>query len=150
MSRRAPALALALSSALLIALAGCGHRDHSSRKAHHPPPDGPEAEADLLGRQLFELVDRAMDYKSSHRNQPPTALWQLGLDSLTPATVSRMTVDSGTPTITVAYRAAGHTLQWCRAGSGVLEEASLNDGRFTVLCGGAAGQASYQVNPAAR
>jgi hypothetical protein len=144
----APALLLALAAAWAAA---CGHRDRPARSADHAAPTGPQAEAELLGGQLFELVDRTMDYNGSHRGRPATELSQLGLDSLTHETVSRMTVDSGAPTITVAFRRpAGHTLEWCRGASGVLEEASLNGGQFTVLCGGPAGQANYLVSPVKR
>jgi hypothetical protein len=142
----------ALAPALLLAsAAACGRHERPAPSADHAAPTGPQAEAELLGGQLFELVDRAMDYNGSHRGRPATQLWQLGLDSLTPQTVSRMTVDSGAPTITVAFRRpAGHTLEWCRGASGVLEEASLNGGQFTVLCGGPAGQATYLVSPSKR
>ena len=107
---------------------------------------GAEGEADLLGAEAFELIDRSVDYRGSHRGRYATSFRQLGIDSLTPRTVRRMRIDGDTPTVTVAFRRpGGHVLRDCSAGQSVLEEGSLTDGHFTVSCTSPAGQTSYLV-----
>jgi hypothetical protein len=59
----------------------------------------------------------------------------MGIDSLTPAT-ARVLVNVGLdPVVTVQYRkVAGREITSCRGDSQILEEASLNGGRFTLMC----------------
>jgi hypothetical protein len=126
-----------LALALALALVGCG-----ADKGATPPPREPAADlptdrqdAEGLGREVFELVDRAVDYRGSHRGRPAKSLRQMGIDSLTPAT-ARVLVNVGLdPVVTVQYRrVAGREIISCRGDSHVLEEASLNSGRFTLMC----------------
>ena len=60
----------------LVLLAGCGAKDAArpptaSRSASLPPD---QQDAETLGRELFELVDRAVDYRGSHRGRPAASL----------------------------------------------------------------------------
>jgi hypothetical protein len=120
----------------LLLVAGCGakeavrpHRDESVEL----PPDQRDAES--LGREVFELVDRAVDYRGSHRGRPAASFRQMGIDSLTPATVRRLVNLAREPVITVAFRRPeAREITSCRGDSQILEEATLNGGRFTVMC----------------
>jgi hypothetical protein len=59
----------------------------------------------------------------------------MGIESLTPATVRRMVNLEREPVITVAYRRPEQReIVSCRGDSGILVEASLNGGRFTLMC----------------
>ncbi|HEY7634066.1 MAG TPA: hypothetical protein VH763_00855 [Gemmatimonadales bacterium] len=132
MSRRI--LAIGLVSVLL---AGCGSKSNSrpapADEESQLPPDQRDAEA--LGREIFELVDRAVDYRGSHRGRPATSLRQMGVDSLTPATARYLVSLEREPLVTVSYRkVSGREITSCRGDSHILEEASLNGGRFTVMC----------------
>ena len=126
-----------LGLALTLAIAGCG-----GEKDTVPPPRAAASDlptdrqdAEGLAREVFELVDRAVDYRGSHRGRPAKSLRQMGIDSLTPAT-ARLLVNVGLdPVVTVHYRkAAGREITSCRGDSQILEEASLNGGRFTLMC----------------
>ena len=44
-------------------------------------------EAEMLGQEIFDLVDRTMAYQSSHSGRLPRRLRDVGIDSLTPATM---------------------------------------------------------------
>ena len=116
-----------------------------------PPPveagatrDDVPAEAAKLGNELFELIDRAVEYRSAHMGRPADALRDMGVDSLTPTTAR---VLSGTAPIafTSTLRRPGTALAACRATEDVLEQASLNEGRFTVTCESAGGMQVYEV-----
>ena len=126
-----------LGLALTLATAGCG-----GEKDTAPPPRAAASalptdrqDAEGLAREVFELVDRAVDYRGSHRGRPAKSLRQMGIDSLTPAT-ARVLLNVGLePVVTVQYRrAAGREITSCRGDSQILEEASLNGGRFTLMC----------------
>jgi hypothetical protein len=94
----------------------------------------------ILGREIFDLVDRAMSYRSSHRGRLPNNLRELGIDELTPSTSRTLTVDGPVPTVTVGFRSnAGHTVSNCRATSAALEEAALSGGAFSLICNLVAG-----------
>jgi hypothetical protein len=87
-----------------------------------------------LGREIFDLVDRAVDYRGSHRGRPAATLRQMGVESLTTSTVRRMANVQREPVITVSFRQpAGREVVSCRGTSQILEEASLN-GRYTLMC----------------
>jgi hypothetical protein len=121
----------------LVLLAGCGAKDAGPpRQAELDetlPPDQRDAES--LGRELFDLVDRAVDYRGSHQGRPASSFRQMGIDSLTPTTVRRMVNLAREPVITVAYRKTEtREITSCRGDSQILEEATLNGGRFTVMC----------------
>jgi hypothetical protein len=122
----------------LVLLAGCGAKESSSRSRpaeaeDQLPPDQRDAEA--LGRELFELVDRAVDYRGSHQGRPAGSWRQMGIDSLTPTTVRRLVNLAREPVITVAFRRPeGREITSCRGDSQILEEATLNGGQFTVMC----------------
>jgi hypothetical protein len=129
-----------LNAVLGVLLLSCGGSD---RPAGGPGGDrqepaavaSMEEDAAALGREIYDLVDRAMAYRSSHRYRLPRNLRELGIDDLTPATSRSLTVSGTTPTVTVSFRSsAGHTLSSCRGTSAVLEEAALGGGSFSVIC----------------
>jgi hypothetical protein len=97
------------------------------------PPD--QRDAALLGREIFELVDRAVDYRGSHRGRPARSLRQMGVDSLTPATARHLISVDREPIVTVQFRRPdGRAVTSCRGDSQILEEAAINGGRFTLMC----------------
>jgi hypothetical protein len=121
----------------LLLLAGCGAKEASrprpAEAEERLPPD--QRDAEELGRELFELVDRAVDYRGSHQGRPAGSWRQMGIDSLTPTTVRRLVNLAREPVITVAFRRAeGREITSCRGDSQILEEATLNGGQFTVMC----------------
>jgi hypothetical protein len=132
MSRRAIAWLLALA----WAAGGCaGEKAAEQRPTARRPASGPQADAETLGREVFDLVDRAVDYRGSHRGRPAGSLRQMGVDSLTPATARVLVSVEREPVVTVSFRRAdSRQIVACRGDSQVLEEASLNGGRFTLMC----------------
>ena len=125
--------------ALILAGACRKHQDAAPASAR-PPADPAAADAQTLGREVFTLVDRAADYRGSHRGRYPASVARLGIDSLTPTTARRLSASGTTLTVTVNFRrAAGHAITACSGGADVLEAASLNDGKFSVDCVGADG-----------
>jgi hypothetical protein len=97
------------------------------------PPDQQDARA--LGLEIFDLVDRAVAYRASHQGRPATTLRQMGIESLSTSTVRRMVNVQREPVVTVEYRqSAKREIVSCRGDSQILVEASLNGGRFTLMC----------------
>ncbi len=128
-------LCLALAAALVTA--GCGGEKGaqaaSAISRSNLPPD--QRDAELLGSELFELVDRAIDYRGSHRGRPAASLRQMGVDSLTPATARHLVNLAREPVVTVEFRKReNREITSCRGDSQILEEAALNGGRFTLMC----------------
>ncbi len=135
---------LRLSGLLLAgALAACsgdkpaaGHRP----AANLPPVEPAQADANEIGRELYDIMDRVMAYRSSHRNRLPGSLRQAGLDSLTPMYVRRLGREGSDPLVTIAFRhSEGHVLRSCAGTSLILESSMLHDGTFEVLCDSVAG-----------
>ncbi len=123
-----------LAMAALLCACGSGNERAPAAVAEADlPPDQRDAEG--LGREVFELVDRAVDYRGSHRGRPARSLRQLGVDSLTPATARVLISLNREPVVTVAYRRPeGREVTSCRGDSQILEEAAINGGRFTLMC----------------
>lgn len=123
----------ALRAASLLGLLAACRPGEPSRTA-----DAPAAALDdqrALGRQLFELIDRAADYHSSHRGRYPASVAQMGVDSLTRTTVRRLSADAGVLTVTVEFRRpAGHALASCSGGADALDGAALSTGSFPATC----------------
>jgi hypothetical protein len=137
--------------ALAWAAGGCGgEKTPESSLAARRPATGLQADAEMLGREVFELVDRAIDYRGSHRGRPARSLRQMGVDSLTPATARVLVSVEREPLVTVSFRRAeSREVVACRGDSHILEEASLNGGRFTLMCTTRAGaQRPIQVGNA--
>jgi hypothetical protein len=127
---------------LLVALvlAGCSGTGNTSLRRPLDSQLTPEQrDVHALGREIFDLVDRAVDYRGSHRGRPATSLRQMGVESLTTTTVRRMVNVQREPVITVSFRQpAGREVISCRGTSQILEEASLN-GRYTLMCTASSG-----------
>lgn len=129
----------AAAGAVLALLLGaaCGAKEAAPPAGADARPDLPrdQQDAEVLGREIFELVDRAIDYRGSHRGRPATNLRQLGVDSLTSATARSLVNLAREPVVTVRFRRIDNreTVS-CRGDSQILEEASLNAGSFTVMC----------------
>jgi hypothetical protein len=123
--------------ALVWLVPACGGKDDPKQAADAPraelPPD--QQDAETLGREVLDLVDRAVDYRGSHRGRPASSLRQLGIDSLTSTTARHLLNVNREPVVTVQFRRAdGREITSCRGDSHILEEASLNAGRFTLMC----------------
>jgi hypothetical protein len=102
------------------------------------PPDQQDARG--LGLEIFDLVDRAVAYRASHQGRPATTLRQMGIESLSTSMVRRLVNVQREPVVTVAYRQAGQReILSCRGDSQILVEASLNGGRFTLMCTASSG-----------
>lgn len=122
-----------LGGAALAALlaAGCGGRE----KTPAAPSSTPDQSAQLLGRELADIVDRIMSYRSSHRNQLPPSLRIAGIDSLTPVFSREYRRQGSDPYVTIRFRnPAGHPVTACSGTSMVLEDAMLHAGRFELEC----------------
>jgi hypothetical protein len=59
----------------------------------------------------------------------------MGIDSLTPTTARHIINVNREPVVTVQFRKPdGRQITSCRGDSDILEEASINAGRFTLMC----------------
>jgi hypothetical protein len=140
--------------ALLCLVAACGSdddpRDSTRQVMSDMPPD--QADAEALGREVLDLVDRAVDYRGSHRGRPATSLRQMGVDSLTPTTARHLLNVNREPVVTVQFRKTDNRhFTSCRGDGHILEEASINAGRFTLMCTSRSGaQRPVQVGGAGR
>jgi hypothetical protein len=126
-----------LTLGLACAAAGCGPetaaRPRIADDGSHLPPDQRDARA--LALEIFDLVDRAVAYRASHQGRPATTLRQMGIESLTTNTVRRILNVQREPVVTVAYRRPDQReIVSCRGDSQILVEASVNGGRFTLMC----------------
>ena len=122
--------------ALVWLVAACD-KDGSRNVAQQPKVKLPadQLDAETLGREVLELVARAVDYRGSHRGRPAASLRQMGIDSLTPTTARHVLNVNREPVVTVQFRKDdGHVITSCRGDSHILEEASINAGRFTMMC----------------
>ena len=127
----------------LVLLAACGAKEAARPAADEEsrarlPRDRQDAET--LGREVFDLVDRAIDYRGSHRGRPASTFRQMGIDTLTPTTVRRLVNLEREPVVTVAFRRTEtREITSCRGDSQILEEATLNAGGFTLMCTSSSG-----------
>ena len=130
----------------LLAL-GCGKK-HKSATAGKPV-DPVQLEAELLGREAADLVDRVLAYKSAHQGKLPVSLRQAGLDSLTTQTIRRLSRRGNEPVLTVIFRrAAGHQLSGCEGDRELLEDAMLTHGTFEIACDlVAGGRRTFSIAP---
>lgn len=132
---------------VLLVAAACGKPAASGTPARDPvrheatSGDAQSAEAAELGKELFGVMDHVMAFKSSHFGQLPRDLPAMGEDSLTRATVRRLTIADKVPTLTVTYRhSEGHVLRSCTGTNKVLEDSMLNGGPYEVSCTLASGE----------
>ena len=121
----------------ILVLAACSGKDKPAAApvVTADSASTPQAEAVVLSRELYDLVDQAMSYKSAHRGRLPRSLREMGVDQLTHSTSRTLTVSGGEPTVLVEFRNLGvHALRNCHATSSILEEASISGGEFSVIC----------------
>jgi hypothetical protein len=125
---------------LFLVVAGCtGTGSSSSRPQASSNLSPDQRDAQVLGREIFELIDRAIDYRGSHRGRPAATLKQMGVESLTTTTIRRMVNLQREPVITVRFRqTAGREIVSCRGDGQILEDASVN-GRYTLMCTASSG-----------
>jgi len=122
-----------LLATIALAAAACGSNGAGTTSTVEELSEA-AVEAELLGQEIFDLVDRTMAYQSSHSGRLPQRLRDVGIDSLTGSTKRWLKVRSGTAHITVAYRrTAGHAVSSCRGTDAVLEELAL-EGSFELAC----------------
>ena len=148
--------ALAAVLACLIGVAGCG-RDRGGKTPAPParpkPPSGEVAqqEATLLGREVFDLVDRLAAYAAANQRKYPATLRAAGIDSLSSKVARSIDTRAVPPMGLAMFRdPRGHLLTSCRGTTDLLEESALHDGRFTVTCTDSLGQGTpYLVQRAA-
>lgn len=125
---------------LAFAFAACSGKADPKSRAGGDGLSSDQRDAETLGREIFDLVDRAMDYRGSHEGRPANTLPQMGVESLTPVTVRRVVNVQREPVVTVAFRqTTGREIVSCRGDRQILEDAFLNGGRFTIMCTASSG-----------
>jgi hypothetical protein len=137
----------ALVGLLALSAVNCGGAPAAGRA---PSGAGQEEtaqrDAQPLGREVLELMDRVADYRASHGGRSPRTLRQVGVDSLTATTFRHLVDGASGPAIVVGYRQPGNrAVSECRGDTQVLEEASLSHGRFPVACTGLGGETSFEI-----
>ena len=125
---------LVACAAVLVVTGACGHKKEAPRTTVAAPTQA-QQDAEVLSRELFDLIDESMAYRSSHQGALPKALAEIGVESLTPRTVRRIVVTGNTPTITVLFRRTeGRGVTSCSGTKQVLEDAAMNSGAYPVDC----------------
>ena len=147
------AIAAALLSAALLSACGKDTPGASGGGATRPPPpagDEAQAEATILGRDVFTLLDQLAAYAAANQRKYPGTLRLAGIDSLTPTLARRIDTRVSPPMAFAMFRnPLGHLLTSCRGTTDLLEESALNEGRFTVTCTDSGGRSSpYTVQRA--
>src|SRR3954468_20674220 len=100
---------------LALVVAGCDNAGSKTRTTERSPLSPDQRDAEILGREIFDLIDRAVDYRGSHMGRPAANLPQMGVESLTTATVRRVVNVQRQPVITVAFRqSSGRDIISCR------------------------------------
>jgi hypothetical protein len=127
-----------LPTLVLACVAGaCGGSDGTTSRTGGSRSDlsAQQRDAETLGREIFDLVDRAMDYRGSHEGRPANTLRQMGVESLTPVVVRRVVNVQREPVVTVAFRKpTGREIVSCLGDKRIIEDAFVNGGRFTIMC----------------
>jgi hypothetical protein len=119
---------------LVLVVVGCDNAGSKTRTTERSPLSPDQRDAEILGREIFDLIDRAVDYRGSHMGRPAASLPQMGIESLTTVTVRRVVNVQRQPVITVAFRQpGGRDIISCRGDPQIIEDKSLN-GRFTIMC----------------
>lgn len=128
----------ALAAALL--LAGCGGGDDAQPARQADRADPAEADAQLLGQEVYDIMDRVIAFRSSHQGRLPTSFRQAGLDSLTGTFVRSLGRVGDDPLVTIRFRRPeDRALESCSGTNLVLEQAMMNEGTFEVQCAVTAG-----------
>lgn len=118
----------------MLGLVACGG-GKAKPAATRKEASTPEASAQLLGRELSDILDRVMAYKSSHRGQLPASLRLAGIDSLTPLFSREYRRQGDDPLVTIRFRnPSAYPVSACQGTSILLEDAMLHEGRFDVTC----------------
>jgi hypothetical protein len=149
---RAAGLAPVALALCLTAGTACHKKDKgdAARAAEAKAAADPfQADANLLGRELADIMDRVMAYASAHQRRLPGSLRQAGVDSLAGPVVRRYTHAGSTPTIAIVFRRPeSHKVASCAGDDSILEDASLHENVFEVTCtlvGG--GTRTFRVGP---
>jgi hypothetical protein len=142
-----PAARAALVGLLALTAVNCGGAPAAGRPTSAArQEEAAQQDAQPLGREVLELMDRVADYRGSHGGRPPRTLRQIGVDSLTATTFRHLVDGAASPVIVVGYRQPGsRAVTECRGDTRVLEEASLNSGRFPVACTGPGGATTFEI-----
>ncbi len=118
---------LALSAG---AASACGNGDSKA----DIDPDLAQEQASQLAQEVFQLVDRAVEYAGSGRARSANELRDIGSDSLTPETARWLESVAGEPVVTVAFRrSASREVTRCSGGPQILEDEAI-EGVFRVTC----------------
>ena len=122
-------------TAVAVLVVACGAKKAKGKDSGGKPSDPAQADAEELGRALFDGVDRIMAYRSSHQNKLPNSLRVAGIDSLSSTIVLRYAKTGSSPMVTAAFRRpSGRQVASCEGTNAVLEDASLHEGAFTIMC----------------
>lgn len=127
---------------LVIASLACRSEKPTPAPPGTPPPAGQrdtvtqaQQDARFLGKEVLNVLDQVLSYRTSHRGRMPKSLREVGLDTLTSATIRRLTPENDQPYITVRFRStAGRQVRSCRGGRDALDESTLSGGAFTLDC----------------
>lgn len=116
-------------------IVACGAKKAKGKDSDGKPADPAQADAEELGRALFDGVDRIMAFRSAHQNKLPNSLRAAGIDSLSSTIVLRYAKTGSSPLVTAAFRhPSGREVASCEGTNDVLEDASLHEGAFTITC----------------
>ena len=131
MKARFSLLWLAIAVLITTPVSACSSEEIRKERARQAMAQN---DADQLGQEIFDLVDQAAGYQSSHRGRRPRSLRQMGVDSLTPTTDRWIEIQAGTLRVVVAFRRlSGHAVSSCSGDDGVLEQLTL-EGAFRLRC----------------
>ncbi len=131
MKARFSLLWLALTVLITTPVTACGSEEVRKERARQSLS---QKDADLLGQEIFDLVDQATGYQSSHSGRRPRSLRHMGVDSLTPTTARWIETQAGSLRVVVAFRRlSGHAVSSCSGDAGVLEQLTL-EGAYRLRC----------------
>jgi hypothetical protein len=125
----------------LLLLGGCrGSGTSGGGSGSKDSVDPAQHDAELLGAEVKDIVDRVMSFRSAHRGRLPPSLRQAGIDSITSSFARSLGHQGNDPLVTIRFRhPEGHRVVWCQGTNQVLEDGVLHDGAFEVGCGLAGG-----------